>query len=62
MEGDYLTVAQGREYLGISRTKMWLLLREGAFPVYANPLNGRTKLIRKADLDRFREPKLIGPQ
>jgi hypothetical protein len=36
--------------LGVSHTKMWRLVRDGALPVYPNPLDRRQKLVRVEDL------------
>jgi len=50
-EEDYLTVAEAMEYLGIGNKKMAKLLKEGTLPWQADPLDGRSKLINRSDID-----------
>ena len=33
-ESEFLTTAQVLDFLQIGRTKLWLLVRDGAFPAY----------------------------
>jgi excisionase family DNA binding protein len=50
-EEDYMTVAEAMEYLGIGNKKMAKLLKEGTPPWQPDPLDGRSKLIQRTDID-----------
>jgi excisionase family DNA binding protein len=50
-EEDYMTVAEAMEYLGIGNKKMAKLLKEGTLPWQPDPLDGRSKLINRSDVD-----------
>jgi hypothetical protein len=51
---EYVTVGQLRKLLGnINKAKMAQLIAKGYFATYPNPLDERSKLIRKADVDAF---------
>ena len=57
---EFLTMAEAREYLGVSKPKMWRLVRDGVLPTYEDATDKRKKLIRKDDLDRLRQPRPRG--
>lgn len=46
-----MTMTQARKYLGVSFTKMTMLVRSGKIPYEVNPLDHRVKLIKRSDLD-----------
>ena len=50
---DALTVAEAAAYLGVSRTKVWQLIREGTLPSTQNPLDKRQRLILRRDIERL---------
>jgi excisionase family DNA binding protein len=50
-EEEYLSVAEAMEYLGIGNKKMAKLLKEGALPWQLDPLDGRSKLVKRSDAD-----------
>ena len=56
---EYLTMTEAREYLGISKPKLWRLVRDGALPVYSDALDKRRRLVRKDDIEKLRSPKPI---
>jgi hypothetical protein len=47
---DLITVAMARQLLGVSHTKMSQLIRDGLIRYFTNPLDGREKLISKAEV------------
>jgi predicted DNA-binding transcriptional regulator AlpA len=47
---DLITVATARQLLGVSHTKMSQLIRDGLIRYFPNPLDGREKLISKAEV------------
>jgi excisionase family DNA binding protein len=57
MKEEYLTLKEAREYLGVSKPKMWRLVKEGALLVYSDPLDKRKKMVRKDALDKLRQPR-----
>lgn len=58
MSIEYLTMAEAREYLGVSRTKMWQFVKDGSLSTYTDPRDKRKRLLIKSDLDKLRQPKL----
>jgi excisionase family DNA binding protein len=48
--GDLMTVGGARELLGVSKTTMARLIREGTLPTQPDPIDRRIRLIRRADL------------
>jgi excisionase family DNA binding protein len=50
-EEDYMTVAEAVEYLGIGNKKMAKLLKEGTLSWQPDPLDGRSKLVKRSDVD-----------
>jgi hypothetical protein len=51
MDPELIPLREVRERLGVSKVKMAQLVRDGLFPVYENPLDGREKLARWADVE-----------
>lgn len=54
---EYLSLKEAGECLGVSRTKVWQLVKEGVLPAYSDPLDKRKKLIRKDDIQNLRLPQ-----
>jgi excisionase family DNA binding protein len=48
-----ITVTEAARRLGVSRHKVWLLMREGALPSRPNPLDRRQKLIPVEAVERL---------
>jgi hypothetical protein len=57
LPSDLITAAAARKLLGISPIKMRDLLKEGALPYYADPLDKRKKLVSKRDVLALIVPK-----
>ena len=55
---EYLSINEAKEYLGISRTALWRLLKKGILATFSDPLDRRKRLIRRDDLDKLRQPQL----
>jgi hypothetical protein len=47
---DLITVTEARALLGVSHTKMTQILKKGVVRHFANPLDGREKLVSKAEV------------
>jgi excisionase family DNA binding protein len=52
---DAVTVTEAARRLGVSRSKVWSLLREGSLQAYQNPLDRRQRLIPEEALQRVLE-------
>lgn len=52
-EATYLTLIEAAEYLGISRAKLSVMVREGELKLTKSTFDKRVKLFRKEDLDVF---------
>ena len=50
-ETEYVTIAEARAILGVSKPRMAELLREGALIAEENPLDKRSKLVKRADVE-----------
>ncbi len=59
MADEYLPLERAAEYLGVSKTKMWQLVRAGELDAYQDPRDKRKKLLKQADLDRWRQPQKV---
>ena len=59
---EFLTVRQAAEYLGVSRNKIWRLLRDGRLEAYRNPRDDRVKLVRREALEELRQPQKLSAE
>jgi hypothetical protein len=50
---EYLTVAEAKHLLHVSRNKMGELIRLGILPTEPNPLDRRSKLIKRMDVEKL---------
>ena len=48
---EYMTVADARDLLGVSARKIAQMIAEGTLPTEPHPLDKRSKLVRRADVD-----------
>lgn len=58
-QATLITIGQARELLGVSRTTMARLVKEGRFTLYLNPLDRRQKLVDIAEVRRLATPVLV---
>ena len=61
-EDEYVTMTEAQEILGVSRFKIWQLVKDGRLPTFQSELDRRQKLIRRSDLDALREPRRLEPE
>lgn len=47
---DLITVTEARHLLGVSHTKMSQMVKKGIIRFFPNPLDGREKLVSKAEI------------
>lgn len=52
---DTLPLAQAAQYLGVSRRKVWQLVKKGQLKAERDPLDERRKLVKVQDLERLKE-------
>lgn len=50
-ESEFISVADAREILGVSATRMAEMLRTGELVAEQNPLDRRGKLVKRADVE-----------
>jgi hypothetical protein len=50
-ESEYVSVAEAREILGVSKPRMAEILKKGLLAWEPNPVDERGKLIRRADVE-----------
>ena len=58
MAEGFMSLREAREYLGVSKMKMWRLVKEGAIETYENALDKRTRLVKFDDIDKLKQPRL----
>ena len=62
MVGDeYVPLGQAQREWGISDHAFRRKITRGLLPVYTNPSDSRSRLVRRADLERLREPQPTEP-
>ncbi len=60
MEQEMIPLRVARERLGVSKVKMAALVRANLFPVYANPLDKREKLVNWPEVEEaVKRPRRI---
>jgi hypothetical protein len=61
-ESEYMTVADARDYLGVSKRKIAQLIESGTLHAEENPLDKRSKSVRRADVEdlKRRAPDMTG--
>ncbi len=53
----YLTMAQARARLGVSKVTMARIVRSSSVRTYEDPRDARVKLLRVEDVDRLAQPR-----
>ena len=51
MQDEFVTLTAAAEIAGVSRVKLWRMVKDGRLPAYADPRDARVKLIKRAELD-----------
>jgi excisionase family DNA binding protein len=52
-QSPYMTAAEAQKYLDISKKKMAQLIRSGRLATEDDPLDGRVKLVKRADVEKL---------
>jgi len=53
-EAEYMTVAEARDYLGVSKRKITQFIEDGTLPSEPNIFDKRSKLVRRADVEALK--------
>lgn len=53
-DDELMTIAEATELLGIGNKKMAQLLRDGELPWEQDPLDKRSKLVKRADVEALK--------
>lgn len=49
---EFVTMGEAAAILGVSRMKLYMLVREGTLPTYLVPLDYKRRYVKRADLAR----------
>lgn len=52
-ESEYLNIQQAADALGVTRRRIWAMVKEGQLPAIQNPLDRREKLVARSHVDRL---------
>lgn len=56
-KSEFLPLKEAQAYLGVSKTKMWSLVKSGILKTYEYSLDKRKKLVRKEDVEKLKQPR-----
>ena len=62
MPDEYMTLGEAREYLGISRVNIARLVKNGTLKASENPLDTRSKLVKRTELDKLKKTSKPPPK
>jgi excisionase family DNA binding protein len=54
LSAELATISEAARYLGVSRTKIWQLVKNNIIPHQKDPLDDRKKLLRMTDLNKLK--------
>lgn len=54
MQKSEMPLKEAARYLGVSRSKMWTLVKNNTIPHKKDPLDDRKKLIKVSDLNKLK--------
>jgi len=59
MNKDFLTLQEAADVMGVSRFKLWRLVRDGKLVAHQSERDRREKLVRRADVEAVIKPRPI---
>ena len=59
MNEEYLSLQEAADLMGVSRFKLWRLVREGKLAAHQSERDRREKLVRRADVEAVIRPRPI---
>lgn len=51
---EFMTIAEARDFLGIGNKKMAQLLKDGELAAVPDPLDKRSKLVKRSDVEALK--------
>jgi excisionase family DNA binding protein len=57
--GEYLTVQEAAELMGVSRFTVWRRIRAGELPVYQSGVDRRARLVKRTDVEALMRPHAV---
>ena len=51
--GDYLNIQEAADALGVTRRRIWKMVKDGEIEAIGNPLDRREKLIPRKEVERL---------
>ncbi len=58
---NLVTLKEAQEHIGVSKTTMGKLVREGRFTIYEDPSDGRKKLVDLDQVTAAMQPRQVTP-
>ena len=58
IKSEFFSLKEAQDYLSVSKTKMWNLVKSRVLAVYSDPLDRRKKLVKKDDVEKLKQPRL----
>jgi hypothetical protein len=62
MQSEWMTTGEARDYLGVSKSKMWQILQDGYLKYTSSKLDKRYKMLRRAEVEEFARVNGIVPK
>ncbi len=59
MTNDFLTLQEAADLMGVSRFKLWRLVRDGKLVAHQSERDRREKLVRRTDIEALMTPRPI---
>ncbi len=59
MHGEYMTIGEAAEALGVSRGTVWRRIKAGELDVFQSQADRRERLVRRADIEAMLRPSLV---
>lgn len=59
---QFLSMAEARELLGVSKPTMWRMVRDGRLTAYGTPADRRRRFVRRADVEALKTLRPIEPE
>lgn len=56
---EYLTLQEAAELIGVSRFKLWRLVRDGKLVAHLSERDRRERLVRRGDVEELVKPRPI---
>jgi excisionase family DNA binding protein len=56
VESEYIPLTEAAKEVGLSRAKLWRMVKDGRLPSYEDPRDGRVTLVRRDELQAAMRP------